>query len=101
MSSSSDAPSTEKTTPQKIQHHVEGSGVKLSITISKAKPARKQVVIQSAKGQIYDLTQGYSFDERIRALTPQGTPEYVDHGEKYSGVPWGVRALILSSKLYP
>src|SRR5579885_1185414 len=83
MSSSSDAPSTEKTTPQKIQHHVEGSGVKLSITISKAKPARKQVVIQSAKGQIYDLTQGYSFDERIRALTPQGTPEYVDHGEKY------------------
>ncbi len=83
MSSSSDAPSTEKTTPQKIQHHVEGSGVKLSITISKAKPARKQVVIQSAKGQIYDLTQGYSFDERIRALTPHGTPEYVDHGEKY------------------
>ncbi len=83
MSASSDAPSTEKTTPQKIQHHVEGSGVKLSITISKARPARKQVVIQSAKGQIYDLTQGYSFDERIRALTPQGTPEYVDHGEKY------------------
>jgi nitric oxide reductase NorQ protein len=68
---------------QRIQQHVEGSGVKLNITYSRAKPARKSIVVQNAKGQAYDLAQGYDFDERIKALTPQGTPEYVDHGEKY------------------
>ena len=31
----------------------------------------------------YDLSQGQTFDEKIKALTPHGTPEYIDRGEKY------------------
>ena len=31
----------------------------------------------------YDLIQGQTFDGKLAALIPRGTPEYLDHGEKY------------------
>ena len=64
---------------------VEGSGVKLNITISKKKPQQFQRSEILAKHHVenYDLVQGLTFDEKMRALIPRETPEYVDRGEKY------------------
>ena len=31
----------------------------------------------------YDLRQGYVFPEHLQSMIPSGTPEYLDHGEKY------------------
>ena len=64
---------------------VEGSGVKLNITISKKKPQQfaRSEILAKYHVENYDLVQGLTFDERAKALIPRETPEYVDRGEKY------------------
>jgi len=83
MSSKSDRDSTDKPKNQE-SHSAEGAGVKLNITISKAKTLRRRPELyQEYKERKYDLLHGHVFSDKIKALLPQDTPEYVDHGEKY------------------
>ncbi|HVB11763.1 MAG TPA: AAA family ATPase [Nitrososphaerales archaeon] len=67
---------------QKV-HSAEASGVRLNITLSRTKQKDKPVLLEKLHLENYDLRQGQTFDERIKALTPHGTPEYIDRGEKY------------------
>ena len=64
-------------------HSAEASGVRLNITLSKTKQRDKSDLLQKMHLENYDLRQGQTFDERIKALTPHGTPEFIDRGEKY------------------
>ena len=66
-----------------MRHAAEGAGVRLNITLSKTKQVQKSELLQKHHLENYDLLQGHSFDPRIKALIPRGTPEYVDRGEKY------------------
>jgi nitric oxide reductase NorQ protein len=61
----------------------EGSGVKLNITITKSKLAERPELFQRYTVQSYDLLQGQTFSNNFKALIPRGTPEYVEHGERY------------------
>ncbi|MHB1867414.1 MAG: AAA family ATPase [Nitrososphaerales archaeon] len=67
---------------QKV-HSAEASGVRLNVTLSRTKQKDKPVLLEKMHLENYDLRQGQTFDERIKALTPHGTPEYIDRGEKY------------------
>ena len=73
---------SEKQKEQKT-HSAESSGVRLNVTISKSKQRERPELLQKLQVDNYDLLQGQTFDEKIRALTPHGTPEYIDRGEKY------------------
>lgn len=76
----------EKRSDSQIEHKVhsaEASGVRLNITLSKTRVRDKSEVLQKMHLDNYDLLQGQTFDDRIKALTPKGTPEYIDRGEKY------------------
>lgn len=64
-------------------HSAEAPGVRLNITLSRTKQHDKSELLQKMHLEHYDLLQGQTFDERIKALTPHGTPEYIDRGEKY------------------
>ncbi|MHB8701611.1 MAG: AAA family ATPase [Nitrososphaerales archaeon] len=68
---------------EKKTHSVESSGVRLNITISKTKLAERPELLQKYQVSNYDLVQGRTFSDKFRPLIPQGTPEYVDRGEKY------------------
>lgn len=61
----------------------EGSGVKLNITITKSKLAERPELFQKYTVQSYDLLQGQTFSNNFKALIPKGTPEFVEHGERY------------------
>ncbi len=82
MSSNSDVSSSDKLKEER-RHSAEGAGVKLNITISKTKILKKPELYQEYKEKNYDLLHGHNFSDKLKALLPQGTPEYVDHGEKY------------------
>ena len=73
---------SEKQKEQKT-HSAESSGVRLNVTISKSKQRERPELLQKLQVENYDLLQGQTFDEKIRDLTPHGTPEYIDRGEKY------------------
>ncbi len=64
-------------------HSAEASGVRLNVTISKKRQRDKPELLEKLHLGNYDLLQGQTFDEKIKALTPHGTPEYIDRGEKY------------------
>lgn len=68
---------------EKKTHSVEGSGVRLNITISKTKLAERPELLQKYNVSTYDLVQGKTFSDKFKQLIPSGTPEYVDRGEKY------------------
>ena len=70
---------------EKIQkvHSAEAAGIRLNITLSKAKVRGTSELMQKMHLEHYDLLQGRTFDDKVRALIPHGTPEYVDRGEKY------------------
>jgi len=61
----------------------EGSGVKLNITITKSKLAERPELFQKYTVQSYDLLQAQTFSNNFKALIPRGTPEFVEHGERY------------------
>ena len=67
---------------QKV-HSAEAPGIRLNVTLSKTKQRDKSELLQRMHLDNYDLLQGQTFDERMKALTPHGTPEYIDRGEKY------------------
>ncbi|MGI0090485.1 MAG: AAA family ATPase [Nitrososphaerales archaeon] len=70
--------------PKELKTHVaEASGVRLNIKLSKTKQRDKPELLQKLHLDNYDLLQGHAFSEKISALTPHGTPEYIDRGEKY------------------
>jgi nitric oxide reductase NorQ protein len=75
-------PAPEKPKERKT-HTAEATGVRLNITISKKKQAERPELVEKYDVENYDLIQGHSFDDKLRALIPRGTPEYLDHGEKY------------------
>jgi len=75
-------PAPEKPKERKT-HTAESTGVRLNVTISKKKQAERPELVEKYDVENYDLVQGHSFDDRLRALIPRGTPEYLDHGEKY------------------
>ncbi len=64
-------------------HTAEATGVRLNITISKKKQSERPELVEKYDVENYDLIQGQTFDDKLRALIPRGTPEYLDHGEKY------------------
>ncbi|MDG6998264.1 MAG: AAA family ATPase [Nitrososphaerota archaeon] len=64
-------------------HNIETSGVKLNITISKAKQVERPELVGKYNITNYDINPGRTFSERYKALIPNKTPEYVDRGEKY------------------
>jgi MoxR-like ATPase len=64
-------------------HTAEAAGIRLNITLSKTKVRENSELLQKMHLENYDLLQGQSFDDKIKALTPHGTPEYIDRGEKY------------------
>lgn len=76
------APAPEKPKERKT-HTAEATGVRLNVTISKKKQAERPELVEKYDVENYDLIQGQTFDDRLRALIPRGTPEYLDHGEKY------------------
>jgi nitric oxide reductase NorQ protein len=75
-------PSPEKPKERKT-HTAESTGVRLNVTISKKKQAERPELVDKYDVENYDLIQGHTFDDKLRALIPRGTPEYLDHGEKY------------------
>jgi nitric oxide reductase NorQ protein len=76
------APIPEKPKERKT-HSAESTGIRLNVTISKKKQAERPELVEKYDVENYDLIQGHTFDDRLRALIPRGTPEYLDHGEKY------------------
>jgi intein/homing endonuclease/MoxR-like ATPase len=74
--------SSDKQKEQKT-HSAEASGVRLNVTISRTKQRERPDLLQKLNVDNYDLLQGATFSEKIKALTPRGTPEYIDRGEKY------------------
>lgn len=72
----------EKQKEQKT-HSAEATGVRLNVTISRTKQRDKIELLTKLKLGNYDLIQGHMFDDKVRALIPHGTPEYIDRGEKY------------------
>jgi len=83
LSSSDSAQSSTDRSKEQQSHSAEGAGVKLNITISKAKTLKRPELYKEYKEKNYDLIRGHTFSDKIKALLPQGTPDYVDHGEKY------------------
>ncbi|MDG6994315.1 MAG: AAA family ATPase [Nitrososphaerota archaeon] len=78
------ASSDQPERPKEIKtHNVETSGVKLNITISKAKAKERPELVEKYKISNYDLNPGRVYSEKYKALIPKNTPEYVDRGEKY------------------
>lgn len=75
-------PAPEKPKERKT-HTAEATGVRLNVTISKKKQAERPELVEKYDVENYDLIQGHTFDDKLRALIPRGTPEYLDHGEKY------------------
>jgi len=75
-------PAPEKAKERKT-HTAEATGVRLNVTISKKKQSERPELVDKYDVENYDLIQGHSFDDKLRALIPRGTPEYLDHGEKY------------------
>ena len=82
MSGFSENSAPEKPKERKT-HTAEATGVRLNITISKKKHAERPELVEKYDVENYDLLQGQTFEEKLRALIPRGTPEYLDHGEKY------------------
>ncbi|HYB03437.1 MAG TPA: LAGLIDADG family homing endonuclease, partial [Nitrososphaerales archaeon] len=80
--SESPQPVAEKPKERKT-HTAESTGIRLNVTISKKKQAERPELVEKYDVENYDLIQGHTFDEKLRALIPRGTPEYLDHGEKY------------------
>ncbi len=80
--SESPTPTPEKPKERKT-HTAEATGVRLNVTISKKKQAERPELVEKYDVEEYDLIQGHTFDDKLRALIPRGTPEYLDHGEKY------------------
>jgi nitric oxide reductase NorQ protein len=76
-------PRTRAVAKEKITHNIEGSGVRLNITISKKKQVDRPELLQKYDIKNYELLQGSTFSEKYMQLIPKGTPEYVDRGEKY------------------
>ncbi|MDA4130631.1 MAG: AAA family ATPase [Thaumarchaeota archaeon] len=78
---------SENVVPEKPKerktHTAESTGVRLNITISKKKQVERPELVEKYDVENYDLMQGQSFEGKLRALIPRGTPEYLDHGEKY------------------
>ncbi len=66
-----------------MTHTAEATGVRLNITISKKKQIQRPELVDKYDVENYDLIQGQTFDGKLAALVPRGTPEYLDHGEKY------------------
>jgi nitric oxide reductase NorQ protein len=82
MPSFSNESHQEKQKEQKM-HSAEASGVRLNVTISRTKQRDRPELVEKLHLDNYDLLQGQTFDDKIKALTPRGTPEYIDRGEKY------------------
>src|SRR5579872_128089 len=76
-----------ETAPEKPKerktHTAESTGIRLNVTISKKKHAERPELVEKYDVENYDLLQGQTFDGKLAALIPRGTPEYLDHGEKY------------------
>ncbi|MGA2874665.1 MAG: AAA family ATPase [Nitrososphaerales archaeon] len=65
-------------------HTAEAAGIRLNVTLSRTKQRDKSSeMLQKLHLENYDLLQGQTFGEKMKALTPHGTPEYIDRGEKY------------------
>ena len=76
-------PAPEKPKERKT-HTAESTGVRLNVTISKKNQASTQTVGRSTDVENYDLIQGHSFDEKLRALIPRGTSGISgSRGEKF------------------
>ena len=82
MSGLSESAPPEKPKERKT-HTAEATGVRLNITISKKKQSERPELVEKYDVENYYLIQGQTFDDKLRALIPRGTPEYLDHGEKY------------------
>ena len=82
MSGFSETAPVEKPKDRKT-HTAESTGVRLNVTISKKKQIERPELVQKYDVGNYDLIQGQTFDGKLAALIPRGTPEYLDHGEKY------------------
>src|SRR5579871_5330876 len=68
---------------ERMTHTAEATGVRLNVTISKKKQVQRPELVEKYDVGNYDLLQGQTYDAKLTALIPRGTPEYLDHGEKY------------------
>jgi len=54
-----------------------------SLQVSLLKRPRRSPLVEKYNVAKYDLRRGYEFPEHLHDLIPSGTPEYIDHGERY------------------
>ena len=66
-------------------HRVEGSGIKLNITLSKKlQPTEASQTLQRYRTpKTRQLAQGYVVPDKLKALVPYNIPDFVDSGGKY------------------
>ncbi len=68
---------------EKSVHTAQGSGVRLNIAISRIRTRPRPDLDSKYEVTKYELTQGFTFGDKYKALIPKGTPPFIDRGEKY------------------
>lgn len=69
---------------EEIGIKTELSNARIRVSLKKQQENEdKSELRQKYNVERYDLHPGYVFSEEVRSLIPSGTPEYVDHGQRY------------------
>jgi len=64
---------------EEMKSEIDGNKLQISLL----KRAQRSPLVDQYNVAKYDLRQGYEFPENLQNMIPSGTPEYIDHGERY------------------